>query len=212
MAERTLNFTELSDGVISQLKEQNYMDSTLTVYRRIYNRVYLLMKKLGTETYTSEIGRGFLDSVNVSKSTFNAYACAIRRLNDYIGNIPYRCHHGSSVEKAPESFSHILEDYLDECSGNGNKPSTILTKQKTCVCFLGYIKQAGCNDISNLNTGMISRALLVYDNKDNYARIRQFLHFLYDKGFTRTDTSWIMCPAVRIRKARDLILQQMILL
>ena len=70
MAEKTLNFHKLSDCVINQLKKQNYMDSTLMVYRRIYNRIYSLMKKLGIETYTPEIGRQFLDSVNVCRSTF----------------------------------------------------------------------------------------------------------------------------------------------
>ena len=35
MAEKTLNFHKLSDCVINQLKKQNYMDSTLMVYRRI---------------------------------------------------------------------------------------------------------------------------------------------------------------------------------
>ena len=68
MAEKTLNFHKLSDCVINQLKRQNYMDSTLMIYRRIYNRIYSLMKKLGTETYTPEIGRQFLDSVNVCRS------------------------------------------------------------------------------------------------------------------------------------------------
>ena len=72
MAEKTLNFHKLSDCVINQLKRQNYMDSTLMIYRRIYNRIYSLMKKLGTETYTPEIGRQFLDSVNVCRSTFSA--------------------------------------------------------------------------------------------------------------------------------------------
>ena len=80
MAEKTLNFHKLSDCVINQLKKQNYMDSTLMVYRRIYNRIYSLMKKLGIETYTPEIGRQFLDSVNVCRSTFSAYTCAVRRL------------------------------------------------------------------------------------------------------------------------------------
>ena len=90
MAEKTLNFHKLSDCVINQLKRQNYMDSTLMIYRRIYNRIYSLMKKLGTETYTPEIGRQFLDSVNVCRSTFSAYTCAVRRLNDYIDDIATR--------------------------------------------------------------------------------------------------------------------------
>ena len=65
MAEKTLNFNRLSDCVINQLKKQNYMDSTLMVYRRIYNRIHSLMKKLGTETYTPEIGRQLLVRIPV---------------------------------------------------------------------------------------------------------------------------------------------------
>ena len=69
MAEKTLNFHKLSDCVINQLKKQNYMDSTLMVYRRIYNRIYSLMKKLGIETYTPEIGRQFLVQIFLINST-----------------------------------------------------------------------------------------------------------------------------------------------
>lgn len=192
MAEKTLNFHKLSDCVINQLKKQNYMDSTLMVYRRIYNRIYSLMKKLGIETYTPEIGRQFLDSVNVCRSTFSAYTCAVRRLNDYIDDIPYRCHHGSQLEKVPEDLSNILNEYLNECSNTGNKSPTILAKKKTCVRFLNCIKQIGCNDIGDLNAGKISQALLIYDNKDNYARIRQFLRYLYDSGLIKTDFSGIV--------------------
>ena len=61
MAEKTLNFHKLSDCVINQLKRQNYMDSTLMIYRRIYNRIYSLLKKLCTEKNKPELGRQLLD-------------------------------------------------------------------------------------------------------------------------------------------------------
>ena len=96
------------------------------------------------------------------------------------------------MEKVPEDFSNILNEYLNECSNTGNKSPTILAKKKTCVRFLNYIKQIGCNDIGDLNAGKISQALLIYDNKDNYARIRQFLRYLYDSGLIKTDFSGIV--------------------
>lgn len=81
MAENFLNFNELVDCVIVQLKEQNYMESTLTIYRRIYNRIRSLMQQRGTEVYTNEIGHAFLGGTHVCKSTYSTYLCAIRRGN-----------------------------------------------------------------------------------------------------------------------------------
>lgn len=187
-----LNFTELMDCVINQLKEQNYMESTLTIYRRIYNRVHSLMQQQGTEIYTNEIGYAFLSGTNVCKSTYSAYSCAIRRLDDYIEGIPYRCHHGNPGEEVPEILGCILNEYLIKCVESGNKPATVSEKRKSCILFLKYVAQAGCTDISSLDTGLAGQALLIYTNKDNYARIRQFLKYLTDKGYTKTDLSGII--------------------
>lgn len=192
MAENFLNFTELVDCVIGQLKEQDYMDSTLTIYRRIYNRVHSLMQQHGTETYTDEIGHAFLDSTHVCKSTYSTYSCAIRRLDDCIEGNPYRCHHGNPGEEVPEVFRYILNEYLGECVESGNKPATVIEKKKSCILFLNHIAQAGCTDISSLDAGLAAQALLIYTNKDNYARIRQFLKHLADKGYVETDFSGIV--------------------
>lgn len=192
MAEKFSTFAELVDHVTSQLKKQNYMESTITIYRRTYNRIYSFMQQKGKDVYSNGIGRAFLDSLNVSRSTYSAYACAIRRLDDSIAGNPYRCHHGNPNEEAPAVFAGILRKYLDECADSGNKPATVLAKKKSCVLFLRFVAQAGCSDISDLNTMLISQALLIYSNKDNYARIRQFLRYLYEKGLTGTDFSGIV--------------------
>ena len=81
MGNTILPFDELMKAVLEQLKSQKYMDSTLTVYRRTY-------------IYTHELGKAFLADSNVSKTTFVAYSCAVRRLDNYIDRKPYRCHHG----------------------------------------------------------------------------------------------------------------------
>ena len=72
------------------------------------------MKKLGTKIYAPEIGRQFLDSVNVCRSAFSAHTCAVRRLNDYIDDVPYRCHHGSQMEKVPVIFFFAFVDSLSQ--------------------------------------------------------------------------------------------------
>lgn len=71
-------FGEFKKDVLHQLREQNYMESTLTSYTRIYNRVTTFMWINDAPVYTEEIGEQFLNSVNRNPS----YVCAIWRLND----------------------------------------------------------------------------------------------------------------------------------
>lgn len=84
MTENTLPFYGLMEQVLIQLKDQGYMDSTITVYRRFYNRVNSYLNQLNTDIYTKATGDSFLSTLNVSDTTFVSYKCAIRRLNDYL--------------------------------------------------------------------------------------------------------------------------------
>lgn len=192
MTENTLIFQELAEKVINQLKEQHYKDSSLDIYRRIYNRVFQFMEQNGISEYTAETGKAFLDITNVSKSTFASYSCAVRRLNDYITGKPYRCHRSSLKDEVLEIYGDILQGYLEKCSEDGNKQATLSIKSRSCTLFLKYIEQLGYTDISSLNTEIISKALLIYSNKDNYAIIRMFLKYLYAEDYTKQDFSGIV--------------------
>lgn len=199
MTEAVLPFDELEANVLAMLKGQGYMDSTLTVYRRIYNMVHVFINQHGTDFYSSEAGKQFLDSRLVSKSTLIAYACAIRRLDDFIHGNPYRCHHGNPSETVSEVFSDILTGFLEDCKNNGNKSATVLTKKRACIMFLNYLEKEDCSDLSCLNTASVSKALLIFSNKDMYAIIRLFLRYLADRQVTKTDFSGIV-PKYRRRK------------
>lgn len=192
MGNTILPFDELMKAVLEQLKSQKYMDSTLTVYRRTYKRIHIFLNHHGTDIYTHELGKAFLADSNVSKPTFVAYSCAVRRLDNYIDRKPYRCHHGDYNEQIPLVFADTLTGYLQECIDNGNKPATICSKERTCISFLCFVENAGCSDLSQLNTGIVSKALLTFSNKDAYARIRQFLNYLVEKGITEMDFSSIV--------------------
>ena len=159
MGNTILPFDELMKAVLEQLKSQKYMDSTLTVYRRTYKRIHIFLNHHGTDIYTHELGKAFLADSNVSKTTFVAYSCAVRRLDNYIDRKPYRCHHGDYNEQIPLVFADTLTGYLQECIDK---------------------------------TGIVSKALLTFSNKDAYARIRQFLNYLVEKGITEMDFSRIV--------------------
>ena len=199
MTDKNLLFDDLMEQVLSQLKEKGYMDSTLTTYRRTYNRVHEYINERGTDVYTSSLGKEFLHSTNVKAATLVAYTCAIRRLDDYINQKPYRCHHDEPFVDVVDIYKEALDGYLDECKQMENKSATIQAKKKACTLFLNFIEQAGCLNLMELNTELISNALLIFSNKDNYAIIRQFLKYLASKNITKTDFSGII-PRHKKRK------------
>ena len=84
---------DLIDGVIMQLKEKNYMESTLSAYKRTYHRVREFMLLNEHQIYTPDIGSSFLNEQKVADSTMSSYKCAIRRLNDYYNGKEFRSHH-----------------------------------------------------------------------------------------------------------------------
>lgn len=192
MTERELPFNNLMEQVLAQLKDQGYMDSTLADYRRIYNRVHVFINQHDTDVYTRHAGEEFLSNAHVSEHTLSFYTCAVRRLNDFMEGNAYRCHHGNPPVAVTKIFADILESFLSECRNSGNSPATILSKEKSCIAFLNSIEQMGCADLSNLDADTVSRGLLTFANKDNYARVRLFLKYLADTGVTKLDFSGVV--------------------
>ena len=96
-----------------------------------------------THVYTHELGKSFLSYMNVHPSTFSGYACAVRRLDDYIDGKTYRAHHDNCRDQVPTAFSNALSGYLKECGNIGNKPATIQAKEKICNSFLLFLEKSG---------------------------------------------------------------------
>ena len=199
MSQMAVPFNELMEGVLDQLRNKGYMESTLIVYRRIYTRVRAFLVECGTDIYTHEIGSAFLAGTKVKKSTYTAYTCVIRRLDDFIDRKPYRSHHDCPLVQISPEFTCILDKFLQACRDKGNKSATLRSKETTCRLFLDFLKKNGCADISQLETRMVSQSLLVFSNRDRFAEIRQFLRFLAESGVTETDLSGVV-PRYRRRK------------
>ena len=54
MPENTIPFDELMEEVLKQLGNHGYMDSTLIIYRRTYNRVHKFINQHFMGIYTKE--------------------------------------------------------------------------------------------------------------------------------------------------------------
>lgn len=186
------SFDELSQTVIEQLQEEHYMESTLTVYRRTYNRIKKFLLQQCADKYDADIGRRFMESQHVKNITLKAYKCAVRRLDDCISGKEYRCHHENEKETVCSEYSDILAMYLNHCIRNGNKPATLVHKRYACVGFLNFLKNNGCDRIEFVNSDLIVRALLTFENKDRYADVRMLLHFLFENEYINRNYSEII--------------------
>lgn len=199
MREKNIPFDQLEEAVLCQLKEHGYMDSTLTIYRRIFNRIHRFLSDSGKEFYLPETGKEFLESVHVQAATYAEYACAVRRLDDYIRGQPYRCHHAGEDLQVPECYAGILDGYVSKCKEIGNRSRTVKAKEIAASRFLIFLWENECQELSCLDISLVSRALLTFQNKDNYPRVRAFLAYLADTGITPTDLSGIV-PSHRRKK------------
>lgn len=183
----TIPYDVLAEMVITQLKEQHYMESTLTLYKRIYRRIKHFMHLNEFQNYNPDIGILFLSKQQVAASTLSSYKCAVRRLNDFYEGKEFRCHHEGNTQKICDDFSELLDDYIAYSINIGNKQGTIRHKQYTCIKFLNFLSENGYTDISSIHTDIIAKALLIFSNMDRYAEVRQFLRYLYEKGWIGTD-------------------------
>lgn len=182
------SFEDLKQKVIEQLRKHHYKESTITNYSRIYNRIGRFMDHKGYEIYTEEVGVRFLDSLEHKDNCI----CPVRRLNDYISDMPYRCHYSQKHTTVPKPLDSILEDYINHCKSKGNAPNTISLKEIVCARFLNLLCDMGCSDLISLNATMVAKALLTFSNKDKYAIVRSFLNYLYKEGLLTSDLSMLV--------------------
>lgn len=192
MQQKKIPFEQLEEAVLSQLKSQNYMDSTLHLYQVRFARIQEFLSARGSQYYCPEAGQAFLASLHLQRSTMSGYVCTVRRLDDFLAGRPYRCHHGGEVIQLSECYAGALDDYLSECREAGNRLATLAAKKTAVSRFLQFLWNNGCQKFCHLNTGIVSRALLIFENHDDYSRVRSFLSFLADRNMTDLDLSGIV--------------------
>lgn len=193
MTEHTfIPIDELINRVIMQLEEQHYMESTLIVYKRTYRRIKEFMSLNDYQNYSPDIGASFLSEQKVSDSTMSAYKCAVRRLNDSYSGKGFRSHHENDTAKICDVYRDLLQDYLNNCIDKGNKPGTIAHKRFACIRFLNFLSESGYKDISLIDAGIITRALLIFTNPDRYADVKSFLGYLKGRSLIDRDYAEII--------------------
>lgn len=193
MKGKPIQFQFLSRAVLTELEALGYKNSTLTNYRRIYARIENFMSDNSIEEYSPFVGKAFVakhypDDTKASGSVI----LMIRRLDDYLNNVPYRCHRVIKAVRVPADFRQIFDDYLVYCTDNGNKSGTINRKKGFCLIFLQFLDEIGLKDISLITAETVANGCLRYSNKEGYATLRQFLKYLFEHGIIAKDLSAIV--------------------
>lgn len=183
MSKKQTNFWTLSEAVIVKLKNLEYMDSSLTNYRRLYARLGSFMEDHSIKEYSPAVGIAFIDEYYPCDTDRRRMVLLmIRRIDDHLNGIPYRCHRTMKSPDVPPVFAGLLDHYQEYCISIGNKLGTIDTKKRFCLIFLQFISNIGCNDISEITAEIVAKICRIYTNKDGYAALRQFLRYLFEKG------------------------------
>ena len=193
MSEKQTDFGTLSEAVIAELESMEYMDSSLTNYRRLYARLGSFMKDHSIKEYSPAAGKAFIDECfPCNTDRRRMILLMIRRLDDHLNGIPYRCHRTMKTPDVPPAFAGLIDDYEKYCTEIGNKPGTIDAKKYFCLIFLHFLSDIGRNDISEITAEIVAKGCLIYTNKDGYAALRQFLRYLFEKGLISKDFSTVV--------------------
>lgn len=196
MEKENQSVEQLTHGLLEELQLKCYGKETLNNYRRILKNLALYTQLNEISTYSSEIGKAFVEDYisthEISVSFQKTISTVIGRLSDYCDGREYSPQRKKSSVKLPENHAVLLEDYLSFCKQDGNRPGTIKGKRKFCGDFLIFLMTLGCNDIRYINSTQICKACLMFHNKDAWAVIRMFLKYLYKENVIEYDYATIV--------------------
>lgn len=196
MADGSPSFQELREGVMKQLTDLGYSEATRQAYNNYFDRIEKYMQKEGITEYTPDVGRSILEEKkNLTHDYYADFELCFRRLDAFRCGQPFELTKHGAVAEPPAVFSDVFEGYIKYCYECGNKEITVIKKKRVCVPFLNYLEKEGCRNLAELDGSLVSRALLIYENKDSYGSIRNFLLYLYQANIISKDLS-IVVPKI----------------
>ena len=196
MEKHKQSIDQLSKTLLKLLESKGYSPGTLLKYSRMLSQISVFMKRGEYESYTENVGDIFFADY-IARKTYTIgrqqqIKTTLRRLNELTNGVNYKLTKQSPEAPPPPQFTELLEEYIKFCTSIGNKENTITTKRRFCREFLYSIADAGCKNISDINTMYICKAILRTNDKDAYAVIRSFLRHLYENGTISNDLSGII--------------------
>lgn len=198
-------FAVITDRILATLQKERYCINSQRQFKLVFNSINRYMTEHKISKYSPEVGEAFVTDYvrqrNIGSSWTKSLTRVTRVLNHAtedrsIGLHTLRCAKKAPL-KLPDCFSHVLEKYLDYCADKGNKAGTLERKRASCGHFLSRLDTLGCRDLSELTPAQVRESCLLEADKDSWFKVRLFLDFLYNEGYTRFNYSAIV-PKYRI--------------
>ena len=189
------SFDSLKKGLLELLQDKAYRNDTINNYRRKMNQLERYMIANDIAAYKPSVGQRFIDdylSTHVlSKGNQQYINTVIHRLDDYcVGK--YQIQRKTELTPLPESYTKLMDTYLQKCRDDGNRESTIIGKRYFLREFYCNLESLGCHDLRDADAAIIGRVCIMQNNKDGWAVIRMFLRYLSYAGLINRDFSTII--------------------
>lgn len=191
---------ELKEQLFQQVNANQYSESYKYYFKIRFIALEKFMSQNGLADYSEEVGQSFLEDYcytrNVSQATMDALNTFINRLNDINNGRGFVLRHfmGDPISLSVD-FKEATNNYISSCQERGNVQTTLKWKTGKCTYFCFLIQQLGCESPGRLTASLATKACLQIKNKDAWRCVREFLQFLYERGYTDMDFSFVVPKA-----------------
>lgn len=204
--ENRATLAELGEALIRQMRNLNYADASILIYRRNIRYLADFMEANSLGYYSGEVGALYLASL---KGCVNRrYLCGIRtfisRLDDCLMGRDYRRRHNrKELPQTPEGYKHVEKMYLEHCRAAGNSDATLKEKAFACTQFFTSLSLLGASSIDGVSPSHLSQAVLSQQRRYIWGDYRDLLRFMSAQGFLDKDYSFLVPKNRRQPKCPD---------
>ncbi len=198
---------DLGSSLIQLYERKNYAESTLRQRKKLIGGLKTRIIRAGLPGYCPEFGKTYLEEKQglvgdgkIQHKCLVLYRTIIRHLDDLYYKRKFMVRGETQLPALPEEMQEQLERFLHDCATKGNRESTLRNKRDACIRFIQNLEKSGCSRISEMNGEHVHRAVLSEKNHNLWRLIRQYLRFLYEDGFIKTDYSGMIpqyCAAMK---------------
>ena len=153
-----LNLEELIENLLDSMREQGYMESTISVYRRTFNKLINLSKQVSTNRLTLELSGAFVsDTLNEKTGQYSSEKVRLRTrciklMEDYLANgtFVFKIYKKSKRQPFSSRYSDEIYSGFEQFLGTENiGDSTIYCALLIAYRFLHFLESVGIESIDD---------------------------------------------------------------
>lgn len=203
---------DLVETVLIKMRELNYSEKTLKSYEKVWNSFKAFAEGKNIRFYTTEAGLMFLEkkckfiSSYPVKYTMEEKVRAINRVDEYYKYEIISTKRSHRKEYTfPEAFKKQVHSYIIHRKAGGLSKMRIQAISSYLERFTNYLYDIGLQKIEKLDASHIN-GFIQFSTKytastvrDTFTCLRGFLSFIYEKGYTDKNLSFVV-PSIRLTR------------